>query len=162
MRRQNAPLLPLPITVQFSIVHAQNSSRYSQATGSSNLREFRGNQTCENYLRTTLVELLFCFSALLPLVLSILAAKFSRIVFFRRVFLCYQLLFCLFCGEHIFRHSCAQSEKWNSPTTLRRSDAWNKLVAVVSRLCFKLMLWMNIDKTVVRKIIYRKILFENP
>ena len=56
--------LPLPTTVQFSIVHAQNSSRDSQATGSSNLREFRGNQNCENYLRTTLLELLFCFSAL--------------------------------------------------------------------------------------------------
>ena len=80
-----------PTTVQFSIVHAQNSSRDSQATGSSNLREFCGNQTCESYLRTTLLELLFCFSALLPLVLSILAAKFPQLVFFRKVVLCYQL-----------------------------------------------------------------------
>ena len=64
---------------------------HSQATGSSNLREFRGNQTCENYLRTTLLELLFCFSASPLLVLTILAAKFPRIVFFRKVFLCYQL-----------------------------------------------------------------------
>ena len=57
-------------------VHAQNSSRDSQATGSSNLREFHGNQNCKNYLRTTLLELyLFCFSALPPLVLSILAEK---------------------------------------------------------------------------------------
>ena len=55
---------PLPTTVQFSIVHAQNLSRDLQATGSSNLREFRGNQNWENYLRTTLLELLFCFSAL--------------------------------------------------------------------------------------------------
>ena len=83
---------------------AKFSSRDAQAIGSSNLREFRGNQTCENYLRTTLLELLLCFSALPPLVLSILAAKFPRIVFFRKVFLsCYQLRkFCLFCGEHIF------------------------------------------------------------
>ena len=56
------------------------------------VREFRGNQTCENYLRTTLLlELLFCFSASFPQVLSILAAKFPRIVFFRKVFLSYQL-----------------------------------------------------------------------
>ena len=82
---------PLPTTVQFSIVYAQNSSHDSQATGSSNLREFCENQTCENYLRTTLLELLFCFSASPPLVLSILAAKFPWIVFFRKVFLCYQL-----------------------------------------------------------------------
>ena len=85
-------------------MHAQNSSRDSRATGSTNLREFRGNQTCENYLRTTLLELLLCFSALPPLVLSILAAKFPRIVFFRKVF--YHAIncskFCLFCGEHIF------------------------------------------------------------
>ena len=40
--------------------------------------------TCE-------LELLFCFSASPPLVLSILAAKFPRIVFFRKVFLSYQL-----------------------------------------------------------------------
>ena len=46
----------------------------------------------ENYLRTTLLlELLFWFSASPPLVLSILAAKFPRIVFFRKVFLSYQL-----------------------------------------------------------------------
>ena len=45
----------------------------------------------ENYLRTTLLELLFCFSASPLLVLTILAAKFPRIVFFRKVFLCYQL-----------------------------------------------------------------------
>ena len=68
---------PLPTTVQFSIVHAQNSSRDSQATGSSNLCEFRGNQTCKNYLRTTLLELLFCFSASPPLVLSIFSRKIS-------------------------------------------------------------------------------------
>ena len=66
---------PLPKTVQISFVHAQNSSRDSQATGSSSLCEFRGNQNCENYLRTTLLELSFCFSALPPLVLSILAEK---------------------------------------------------------------------------------------
>ena len=66
---------PLPKTIQISIVHAQNSSRDSQATGSSSLCEFRGNQNCENYLRTTLLELSFCFSALPPLVLSILAEK---------------------------------------------------------------------------------------
>ena len=72
---------PLPTTVQFSIVHAQNSPRDSQATGSSNLREFRGNQSCENYLRTTLLGLLFCFFCFARLVLSILAAKFPRIVF---------------------------------------------------------------------------------
>ena len=29
-------------------------------------------------------------------------------------------------------------------------------------IVFKLMLWMNIDKTIVREIIYRKVLFENP
>ena len=34
--------------------------------GSSNLREFRWNQTCENYLRTTLLELLFCFFCFAP------------------------------------------------------------------------------------------------
>ena len=45
----------------------------------------------ENYLRTTLLELVFCFSASPLLVLTILAAKFPRIVFFRKVFLCYQL-----------------------------------------------------------------------
>ena len=57
-----------------------------------------------NYLRTTLLELFFCFSVLPPLFLSILAPKCPRIVFFRKVFLsCYQLRkFCLFCGEHIF------------------------------------------------------------
>ena len=66
---------PLPKTIQISIVHVQNSSRDSQATGSSSLCEFRGNQNCENYLRTTLLELSFCFSALPPLVLSILAEK---------------------------------------------------------------------------------------
>ena len=90
-----------PTTVQFSIVHAQNSSRDSQA-----IQLVR--QICVsfagNYLRTTLLELLFCFSVLPPLFLSILAAKCPRIVFFRKVFLsCYQLRkFCLFCGEHIF------------------------------------------------------------
>ena len=32
----------------------------------------------------------------------------------------------------------------------RRSPAWNKLDAVVSRLCFKLMLWMTNGKTLVK------------
>ena len=50
-----------------TIVHAKNSSRDSQATGWSNLRQFCGNQT--------LLELLFSFCAFPPLVLSILAEK---------------------------------------------------------------------------------------
>ena len=84
-------------------MHARNSSRDSQATGSSNLREFRGDQTCENYLRTTLLELLFCFSASPPLVLSILAAKFPRIVFLGKYFYAINCSkFCLFFGELIF------------------------------------------------------------
>ena len=58
-----------------TIVHAKNSSRDSQATGWSNLLQFCGNQTCVNYLRTTLLELLFSFCAFPPLVLSILAGK---------------------------------------------------------------------------------------
>ena len=122
---------------------AKFAIRDSQATGSSNLREFRGNQTWENYMRTTLLELLFCFSASPPLVLSILAAKFPQIVFSRKVFLCYQLqVLSVLRGAHFsgfnitYSNSCAQSEKWNSPTTLRRSDSWNKLDAVVSRLRF--------------------------
>ena len=77
---------PLPTTVQFSIVHAQNSSRDSQATGSSNLREFSRKLLANNSPRAFVL-----FSASSPLVLSILAAKCPRIVFFRKVFLCYQL-----------------------------------------------------------------------
>ena len=77
---------PLPTTVQFSIVHAQNSSRDSQATGSSNLREFSRKLLANNSPRSFVL-----FSASSPLVLSILAAKCPRIVFFRKVFLCYHL-----------------------------------------------------------------------
>ena len=77
---------PLPTTVQFSIVHTQNSSRDSQATGSSNLREFSRKLLANNSPRAFVL-----FSASSPLVLSILAAKCPRIVFLRKVFLCYQL-----------------------------------------------------------------------
>ena len=37
------PTHPRPPVLQFSIVYVQNSSRDSQATSSSNLREFGGN-----------------------------------------------------------------------------------------------------------------------
>ena len=55
----------MPTTVQFSIVHhAQNSSRDLQATGSSNLREFHGNQIAKTTCEQLSSSVCFCFSSL--------------------------------------------------------------------------------------------------
>ena len=77
-----------------TIVHAKNSSRDSQATGWSNLRQFCGNQNCENYLRTNLLELLFCFSAL-PV------RKISSDRLLRKHYATTCSKSCLIWGEHI-------------------------------------------------------------
>ena len=100
-------------------MHAQNSSRDSQATGSSNLREFRGNQTCENYLRTTLLELLFCFSASPLLVLTILASKFPRI----DPFVCF--CFVVLSGVAVLStvKQCGQRRQWLPVVLVRALSA---------------------------------------
>ena len=93
----------LPTTVQFSIVHAKNSSRDSQTTGSSNLREFHWNQIWENCLRTTLLELLFCFSAFSPSGFKYFSRKISSDRLFKESIVLPTVngKSCLLCGEHI-------------------------------------------------------------